>query len=183
MFNFPRGKVRIELGKQGLIGKVCLQSWMSEDDIRAEIYSCFKKPFFEDPQFPFKYLQSAGAGAKSLIVPAVGDNFQWSAKQVAQMGGSRAVYIWAQKALMVKESESEQEVVRMNGFCHYIKPLSFHLSFVTRVMKRGMTGYMRTMVNFLLRESLTQILVHRIGLSFCHRVVMISYCIVYCVNM
>ena len=70
----------------------------------------------EDPQFPFKYLQSAGAGAKSLIVPAVGDNFQWSAKQVAQMGGSRVVYIWAQKALMVKESESEQEVVRMNGF-------------------------------------------------------------------
>ena len=48
VFNFPRGKVRIELGKQGLIGKVCLQSWMSEDDIRAEIYSCFKKPFFED---------------------------------------------------------------------------------------------------------------------------------------
>ena len=109
----PKGKARIELGKQGQIGKVCLQSWTSEDDIRAVIYSCFKRPSFEDLHFPFKYLQSAGAVANSLIVPAVGDNFQCSAKQFAQMGGSRAVYIWAQKALMLEETE--QEVVRMNG--------------------------------------------------------------------
>ena len=32
------------------------------------------------------------------------------------MGASRVVYIWAQKALMLEESESGQEVVTMSGF-------------------------------------------------------------------
>ena len=57
------------------------------------------KAFGGDPTFPFIILQSAGIGAKSLIVPSLSDNYEWKAKEVANSGGTRAIYIWAQKEL------------------------------------------------------------------------------------
>ena len=63
---------------------------MNEVEIKAEIRSCFAKPFGDDL---FKFLQSAGIGAKSLIVPATSDSYEWKPKQVATMGGTRGIYI------------------------------------------------------------------------------------------
>ena len=47
---------------------------MMEDEIFSKIRSCFDKAFGGDPTFPFIILQSAGTGAKSLIVPSLSDN-------------------------------------------------------------------------------------------------------------
>ena len=71
VFPFPRGKVRSSLGRQGLIGKIHLDSEMSQSEIFREIRSVFKAPFGEDEEFPFKILQSAGMGSKSLVLPAL----------------------------------------------------------------------------------------------------------------
>ena len=96
LYAYPRGKARTQLAQCGLIGKVSLQSYMSEVEIKAEIRSCFAKPFGNDPFFPFKFMQSAGIGAKALIVPATSDNYEWKPKQVATMSGTRGIYILAE---------------------------------------------------------------------------------------
>ena len=72
---------------------------MTQEEIFSEIRSCFKEPFDGDTEFPFKILQSAGAGSKSLILPSLSSSYEWKAKEVASSGGTRAVYIWAQKEL------------------------------------------------------------------------------------
>lgn len=107
VFPFPRGKVRSSLGRQGLIGKIHFDSDMSEREIFQEIRSVFKVPFGEDDHFPFKILQSAGMGAKSLVVPALSPTYEWKAKEVANSGG-RVVYIWAQRELHTTDPEAEE---------------------------------------------------------------------------
>ena len=102
LYSYPRGKIRTQLAQSGLIGKISLKSWMNEVEIKAEIRSCFAKPFGDDPFFPFKFLQSAGIGAKSLIVPATSDSYEWKPKQVATMGGTRGMYILAEKPIVTK---------------------------------------------------------------------------------
>ena len=66
LYSYPRGKVRTQLAKFGLIGKISLHSWMNEVEMKAEIRSFFSRAFGDDPFFPFKFLQSAGIGAKAL---------------------------------------------------------------------------------------------------------------------
>ena len=67
LYSYPRGKIRTQLAQRGLIGKIKLKSWMNQVEIKAEIISCFAQPFGDDPVFPFKFLQSAGIGAKSSL--------------------------------------------------------------------------------------------------------------------
>ena len=86
---------------------------MSQDDIFDEIRSCFKEPFGGIVEFPFKVLQSAGAGAKSLIVPSLSPTYEWKAKQIAWSGGTRAVYIWAQKELQIVDGQVEIHFVNI----------------------------------------------------------------------
>ena len=88
--------MRTQLAKFGLIGKISVHSWMNEVEMKAEIRSCFSR---DDPFFPFKFLQSAGIGAKALIVPSISDSYQWKPKQVATMGGTRGIYILADKPM------------------------------------------------------------------------------------
>ena len=102
LYAYPRGKVRTHLAQCGLIGKIALHSCMNEMEMNAEIRSCFSKPFSNDPFFPFKYLQSAGIGAKSLIVPATSENYEWKPKQVATMSGSGGIYILAEKPVQTE---------------------------------------------------------------------------------
>ena len=54
---------------------------MSEAEIFAKIRSCFNKAFAGSTTFPFRILQSAGSGARSLIIPSLCDNYEWSAKE------------------------------------------------------------------------------------------------------
>ena len=102
VFPFPRGKVRSTLGRKGLIVKIHLDSEMCHSEIFREMRSVFKGPFGDDEEFPFKILQSAGMGSKSLVLPALSPTFEWTAKEVATSGG-RVVYVWAQKELSTNQ--------------------------------------------------------------------------------
>ena len=57
----PQGEY---LARNGLIGKIWLQSSMSEEEIMNEIRS-----MFADDGFVFHILQSSGGSSKSLMAP------------------------------------------------------------------------------------------------------------------
>ena len=67
---------------------------MNEDDMKREICCVFKGPMGGDPQFPFEFLQSAGEGTKTLVVPAQSSNCQWTPQQVACLGGQKSTIIY-----------------------------------------------------------------------------------------
>ena len=95
--SFPRGQYRTELGRLGLIGKIHLTSEMDEDSVKQEIRSVFEGPMGGDHEFPFVYLQSAGVGSKTLVVPAQSSTFKWTGQQVARLAGQKGtIYILAQ---------------------------------------------------------------------------------------
>ena len=94
---YPRGRYRSELGSMGLIGKLHLTSEMTEADIKQEIRTIFQGPMGGDPTFPFVFLQPAGEGSRSLIIPAQSSTYRWTAQQVARLGGQKnTTYILAQ---------------------------------------------------------------------------------------
>ena len=103
--------MRTMLARSGLIGKIAIHSEMNEEDIRAEVCSCFSRAFGNNKSFPFKFLQSAGIRAKAHIVPATSDRYEWKPKQVATMSGSWGIYIWAQKPFAVKEEVVSCKIV------------------------------------------------------------------------
>ena len=80
---YPRGKSRAKLGSLGLIGKIRLCSTMSDEEVQQEICSVFSVPMGDRADFPFAFLQPAGAGTKTLTVPAVSSSFCWTVQQVA----------------------------------------------------------------------------------------------------
>lgn len=96
-YSYPRGRYRASLGKMGLIGKIHLSSDMNEDDVKKEICSVFQGPMGNDPDFPFLFLQAAGEGSKTLVIPSVSSTYRWTAQQVARLAGQKAsIYILAQ---------------------------------------------------------------------------------------
>ena len=64
----PKGKQRSSLAARGLCGKI-IHSEMTEEDVLWEIRSTFPVAMGNDNNFPFRFLQIAGGGSKSLIVP------------------------------------------------------------------------------------------------------------------
>ena len=88
-FSYPRGRYRALLGKMGLIGKIHLSSDMSENDVKQEIRTVFQGPMGNDLNFPFTFLQGAGEGTKTLVIPSVSPNYHWTAQQVARLGGQK----------------------------------------------------------------------------------------------
>ena len=103
---FPRGKCRASLARDGLVGKLHMSSDMSEAELLSEVRSVFKAAMENNPNFPFKFLQSTGEGSRSLAIPPVSDTFQWTAQQVARLGGSRGcIYILAESDLNRPEPE------------------------------------------------------------------------------
>ena len=99
----PRRKKRSLLATAGLVGKVEIDSGMSQDDVHREICEVFGEPMGLSPEdikndrlFPFYYLQRAGAGSRSLCVPSVKDTFQWNGKQVASLAKAGSfIYLMA----------------------------------------------------------------------------------------
>ena len=103
---FPRGKCRANLARDGLVGKVHISPDMSEMEVLSEVQSVFKTAMENDPNFPFTFLQPTGEGSRSLAIPPVLDTFQWTAQQVARLGGSRGcIYILAESDLNRPEPE------------------------------------------------------------------------------
>ena len=58
------------------------------EQVAAEVRSVFKMPMNNRSDFPFQYLQPTGSGNRTLSVPSVSSSFNWTAKQVARLGGT-----------------------------------------------------------------------------------------------
>lgn len=69
--SFPCGKYRTWLPEKSLIGKIYLESTMTEDKVQAEVRPVFSKAMSGRSDFPFSYLQPTGAGMRSLSVFSV----------------------------------------------------------------------------------------------------------------
>ena len=74
----------------GLIGKIHLSSDMNEYAVKKEICSVFQGPMENDPDFPFVFLQSAGEGSKTLVIPSVSSTYRWTAQQVSRLAGQKS---------------------------------------------------------------------------------------------
>ena len=105
----PRAATRADLASRGLSGKIHLESWMTEQEVMAEIRSVFCDPMRNDPDFSFSILQSAGAGSRRLTIPSVSTFFQWNAKQVVQGAGQGYIYILAHDALATSDPEASKQ--------------------------------------------------------------------------
>ena len=105
----PRAGTHTDLASKGLSGKIHLESWMTEQEVMAEIRSVFRDPMGDDPDFSFSILQSAGAGSRCLVVPSVSTSFQWNAKQVVQAAGQGYIYILAHDTLGISDPERSEQ--------------------------------------------------------------------------
>ena len=77
---------------------------MLDEEVQQEICFVFRVPMGERTDFPFVFLQRAGAGTKTLIVP-VESSFCWTAQQVARLGGyKQAIYILAKDKLEISQN-------------------------------------------------------------------------------
>ena len=105
--SIPRTTKRSILGSAGLVGKVELDSSMTENEVRREICEVFSgsmglttEDIKSENLFPFIYLQRAGSGSRSLCVPSVKPTFEWNGKRVSSLAKAGAyIYILAEKDL------------------------------------------------------------------------------------
>ena len=79
--------------EDGLVGRICLTSDMSEDDIFKEIRSVFRGPMEDNEYFKFNILQSTGGSSKTLVVPALSSSYEWTASAVAPKHVKTPIYI------------------------------------------------------------------------------------------
>ena len=84
-----------------LVGKIQIQSHMSEAEIYSEIRSVFKSPMGCDDEFPFTILQQSGGGSKFLMVPELSSSYKWTAGTVAGRNSKVPIYILAEDRLLV----------------------------------------------------------------------------------
>lgn len=96
--NIP--KSRAELGNNGLIGKITLNSSMSEEEIFSEIRSVFRVLMNHNNNFSFQVLQPMGGSNKSLTIPAVSYSFKWTASTIVPKSNKVPIYILAKEPLL-----------------------------------------------------------------------------------
>ena len=81
----------------GLIGKIHITFDMDETAMKIDVFSVFEGPMGGECDFPFVFLQSAGGGSKTLVIPAQSSNYKWNGQQVYRLAGKRGtIYILAQ---------------------------------------------------------------------------------------
>ena len=95
----PRSE-RDTLAANSLIGKITLDSSMTEDEIFDEIRDIFQGPM-KNNEFKFDILHTTGGGSKTLVIPAVSKHFRWTASSVAGKNAKTPVYILAREELKV----------------------------------------------------------------------------------
>ena len=96
--SIPRS--RDKLSQQGLIGKIRLQSNMTQDDIFDEIRCVFRRPMGSNSTFRFEVLQPTGGKSKSLTVPALSSKYEWNAGSIVPKNAKVPLYILAQESLL-----------------------------------------------------------------------------------
>ena len=76
IIDIPRKKhIRHYLAVNKLVGKIQLNSNMTESDIFNEIRSVFRVPMGYSEYFRFKILQSSGGDSRSLIIPELSPSY------------------------------------------------------------------------------------------------------------
>ena len=108
-FHKPSGAIKIPrspqireyLSKNKLMGKIRLNSSMTEDNIFSEIRSVFSVPMRDDSLFYFKVLQPTGGTSKSLTIPSVSPTYKWTASAICGKNSKVPLYILAVDDLMV----------------------------------------------------------------------------------
>ena len=98
--NIPIPRSRVQLAKNGLIGKIRLTSDMTQDDIFDEIRSVFRGPMDGSTTFRFDILQPAGGQTKSLTIPALSGSYKWTASAIVPKNAKVPLYILAKEALV-----------------------------------------------------------------------------------
>ena len=102
LVKIPRKKsMRDYLAMNHLIGKIRLNSDMSEGEIFQEIRSVFDGPMAGADNFPFRILQTCGGGSKTLSTPVLSSSFKWTANAVAGRNAKAPIYILAEDDLVV----------------------------------------------------------------------------------
>ena len=77
-------------------------STMTVKEVEDEVRSVFHKAMSGRSDFPFTFLQPAGAGSRTLTIPSV-SSFSWTAQQVAKLGPNKqSIYILARDKLAVE---------------------------------------------------------------------------------
>lgn len=99
--SIPIPRSRTELARNGLIGKICLRSDMTECEIFDEIRSVLSVPMRGNHFFDFKILQAAGGHSKSLVNPALSDSFKRTASAVAPKNAKVPIYVLANDELLL----------------------------------------------------------------------------------
>ena len=98
----PRKKSsRQFLAVNKLVGKIQLQSSMSEFEIFQEIRSVFRVPMGDNDDFQFKVLQPSGGDSRCLMIPELSLSYKWSASAVAGRNAKTPIYIMAEDNLQV----------------------------------------------------------------------------------
>lgn len=112
-FSSESGRIRIPRSKKyreylvanKLLGKIQLQSTMTEEEIFAEIRSVFQCPMGYDDDFMFTILQQSGGGSKFLMVPELSSSYKWTVSAVAGRNSKVPIYVIADDRLQVKHIE------------------------------------------------------------------------------
>ena len=76
-----------------------------------------------DAEFPFVFLQSAGDGCKTLVIPAQSSSYQWDAQQVARLGGQKNTICILALADMPNVKLSDVRIltftIKQINFCYF----------------------------------------------------------------
>lgn len=83
---------------------------MTEEEVLEEVRSVFKEAMGNDSSFPFRFLQVAGGGSKSLTIPVLSASYTWTAREVVKMAGQGCLYIQAQAALQEYNCDREADI-------------------------------------------------------------------------
>ena len=76
-----------------LVGKIQLNSAMSQSEIFQEVRSVFRTPIGGDDHFQFKVLQSSVGDSRNLVIPELSSSYHWSASAVAGKNAKSPIYI------------------------------------------------------------------------------------------
>lgn len=102
LIDIPRKKsIRQFLAINKLVGKIQIDSGMTQSEIFREVRSVFRTPMGDDDRFQFKVLQSAGGDSRNLVIPQLSSSYCWTASALAGKNAKCPIYILASDNLKV----------------------------------------------------------------------------------